>query len=1644
MQFRVLGPLEVDAGDGALPLGGPKQRAVLANLLVRANEVVPADTLIEEIWGDEPPAGARNTLQTYVSNLRKTLGEGILQGRDPGYVMVLDPLDVDATRFDALVRDARKTLPVDPKVAIDTLEDALAMWRGPALADVAERSLLAEAARLDEQRMEAQEERIGALLAAGWAARAIGELEPLLARHPLRERLWEQLMLAFYREGRQAEALAAFQRAREILADELGIDPSAELARLHGLILAQDLSLELRGEPLRGYRLLEKLGETSSGIRFRAIQPRVGRDVEVEVFHEHLASTQAFVERFEPEAQAVAALEHPYIVPIYDYWREPGRAYVVRRYLRGSSLRAVVERGEELDRGRALQVIEQVSSALAFAHRQGVAHGDVDDANVIFDADGNAYVTGFSIGAGSPPSAEDDVHRLGSIVRRLLGGSLPELLAELLDGADGSQPVAADAFADAARAALATSVPQTAVLVDDPLRNPYRGLRPFSEADASDFFGRSMAVGQVVERLLESGPNARFVAVVGPSGCGKSSLVRAGVVPALRDGALGEPVLATELSPGPHPYDELEAALGRVSVRAVQRLGDLVRGSSRGLLEAVKKAIPGDADVVIVIDQFEELFTLTETEAERADFLECIRVACADPESRVRVIATLRADHYDRPLVYPRFGELLASRTEAIAPLQPDELEQAIRGPAERAGVHPEPGLVADMIADAAHQPGSLPLIQFTLTELFDRRSDGAMTLATYRDLGGIVGTLASSADQALRQAGRDERRAIRQIFLRLVALGEGRRDTRRRVTRSTLGSLNLEDTTIDHVLETFGRLRILTFDREPASREPTVEIAHEALLDAWPRLRGWIDEAREDLRQERVLARAASEWAAAGQDPSFLLRGARLEQAEGWVGSTGLALGHDVRRYVAAAAGAREEERLTDERRRAHEAEVERRAARRLRALVAVFAVAALVAGSLTLVATGQSRRASREAAISGARELAAASVANLDDDPERAVLLAMEAVERSRAATGAAVPEAVEALHRAIAASRIVATIPGLSGPVATSVDGSIAAQEADGPGRVAILDPSGALVRAFGAHEGRVTDMAFTPDGTSLITTGTDGWLRVWDAESDSLLWERHGSREARGIALDVQGSLVAARWPSAGRVVVARADTGRVVRTLRVVRTFDGLNHYDHVALSPDGSRIAIVMVERNGDDGGRIVPTIGRGRGVAFRAPPFRGINGPLSWSPDGRLLSGSAYVWDSTTGELLYTAWQHDATVITSDWSPDGERLVTGSIDGSAKVWEVGSTEFRSTLAFLAAGGAGAGAVTDVAFTADGQRIVTASDAVRIWDVRPVGDGERAGLSLPTIWSGQVEFTPSGSRLIIVADDGKAGAGLLAWDLGAPAPTPFGLSLTLPIAPFEVNPVDGSVIQQRRGGVLALVEGTSVSRPPIETAFASWAPDGAHLVVSPTQASIALVGLDGREVWRRAQPLSIGVLEVGPDGTIAIAGADADPDRVVVVLDGADGSEIATLPTHATSVAIDPRGGRIVTQDEDGPIRIWDVASAQLLGSFPEEARGRVSFSPDGSTLAVIGRQEVRLYDTDTRELRLTLPAPAPDLGHEFCYGGGLAFSPDGALLAAQDCDGVRVWTLDIDELLAIARTNVTRSLTSEECRQYLHVDPCP
>jgi DNA-binding SARP family transcriptional activator/class 3 adenylate cyclase len=243
--FRLLGPVEVVDGSGPIPLGGPKQRLVLTHLLLNANQVVPADTLIDGIWAEEPPPTARNTLQAYVSNLRKAIGSDRIEGRTPGYILHAEPAEIDIASFESAVRVARSHSG-DPERLAEALREALAIWQGPALADLAhEPSVRADAVRLEDLRLQTLEERIAAEMELGRHQDLAGELETLVSAHAMRERLWAQLMLVLYRSGRQAEALGAYQRARELLSDELGIDPSHDLQQLHEQILRQDPDLQL-------------------------------------------------------------------------------------------------------------------------------------------------------------------------------------------------------------------------------------------------------------------------------------------------------------------------------------------------------------------------------------------------------------------------------------------------------------------------------------------------------------------------------------------------------------------------------------------------------------------------------------------------------------------------------------------------------------------------------------------------------------------------------------------------------------------------------------------------------------------------------------------------------------------------------------------------------------------------------------------------------------------------------------------------------------------------------------------------------------------------------------------------------------------------------------------------------------------------------------------------------------------------------------------------------------------------------------------------------------------------------------------------------------------------------------------------------
>jgi len=243
VQFQILGPLEVRDGERLLPLGGAKQRGVLALLLIHGNEVVSRQRLIDELWGDEPPRTAANVIQVYVSQLRKALSPAVLLTRGRGYMLRVEPEELDLRRFERLAEQAREA---EPAAAAETLREALSLWRGAPLADLHDESFgHVEIARLEELRLSVLELRIDADLAVGRHGEVVGELERLAEEYPLRERLRGQLMLALYRSGRQAEALEVFKKARALLVEQLGIEPSAALKELELAILRHDPRLEL-------------------------------------------------------------------------------------------------------------------------------------------------------------------------------------------------------------------------------------------------------------------------------------------------------------------------------------------------------------------------------------------------------------------------------------------------------------------------------------------------------------------------------------------------------------------------------------------------------------------------------------------------------------------------------------------------------------------------------------------------------------------------------------------------------------------------------------------------------------------------------------------------------------------------------------------------------------------------------------------------------------------------------------------------------------------------------------------------------------------------------------------------------------------------------------------------------------------------------------------------------------------------------------------------------------------------------------------------------------------------------------------------------------------------------------------------------
>lgn len=873
---------------------------------------------------------------------------------------------------------------------------------------------------------------------------------------------------------------------------------------------------------------------------------------------------------------------------------------------------------------------------------------------------------------------------------------------------------------------------------------PYRGLEAFDEDSAEFFFGRESDIQRLLEQLRES----RFLAVLGASGTGKSSLVRAGLVPALRTGRLPEsdrwPVRV--FKPGARPLVELAACLTRLEPDlpgGMQRTLDGLESDQRTLDLATALVLAGqppETQLVLVVDQFEEAFTLCQDEQERGRFFENLLYAARAPGGRTVVVLTMRADFYPRCAAWPELAQQIARNQYLVSPMDDDGLRQAIVEPAFRVGLQFEEGLVETILADVERQPGALPLLEHALLQLWEQRAGVLLTLEAYRRIGGVSGALARRADEIYSGFTTDQREMTRRVLLRLTQPGEGTEDTRRRATLHELESSAQADASLDAVVQTLVGARLLTVDGDVAGAD-TLDVAHEALIRGWPRLRGWIDEDRAGLREHRRITDAALEWERLGRDDSSLFRGARLTSAREWRGRHEADLNPLERSFLDSS------EALV-----AHE----RRAARRRQQLTVaglslallVIAVAAIVAFTQRDAARDSARQAERERDVAAAagnlafsRELSANSLSTIDDDPQLSLLLALEAVHTQET------DETLETLRQVLLETPIHSLVSPnaiLSPGAALSPDGTLVAT-GDSSGNILLWETAtGNLLATMPGHQVGVPVLQFSPDGTLLATGDRNGEVRIWDvAMRESRFMLTGHTDQMRLLTFNRSGSLLLSAGVD-GHPRIWNTTTGELVS---VLGDGDGITS---IATFSDDERFVIVKSEEGIPASWD--PTTGE-KIVEF-SNSDADIYSAVAIPNTNQVLCAGFYVtlriWDVETGTLVRTI-SNDTTPYAEDAqiTPDGTRVVLVGLGGYAGIWDTATwSELHRLIGHRAV-------VVKAYISPDGRYAATTSfeGFVRVWDMQT---GEQIALLrghqelvAPVI------FSATGPQIVTAASDSQ-------------------------------------------------------------------------------------------------------------------------------------------------------------------------------------------------------------------------------------------------------------------------------------------------
>jgi WD40 repeat protein len=1105
---------------------------------------------------------------------------------------------------------------------------------------------------------------------------------------------------------------------------------------------------------------------------------------------------------------------------------------------------------------------------------------------------------------------------------------------------------------------------------------PYLGLNAFEEASGHLFFGREALVARLVQQLAEH----RLVALVGPSGSGKSSLVFAGLLRGLRQGAL----------PGSARWRILPPMVPGEAPRAA--LASRVTGDD------------GDAVRVLVVDQFEELFTMCESDDERAGFVADLLALVSAPSPPHRVVLTVRSDFESFVARHPALYERYAAGRVAVTPPSAAELRQAIEAPAALVGLKFEAGVIDRLLQELLGEPAGLPLLQFTLLRLWEDRHRNRVTAAIYDRVGGGRQALARTADAIYDAMLPEDQATARRIFLMVgLAVDDRHEATRTRVARARFFEHGDDPGRVERVLDRLLEARLVRQTAGALDGQPRVEVAHEALVRNWPRLAEWLQEAQTSLAERRRFEAKAREWVRLGRGKSAVMDEVELREARRWLDDAarlGLRPSADLLALIA-----RSEQRVAA-------------LARRHRFMIARLIVSAGVL-AVMLVITWLQYQAARRA---HAHELAIEQQRQLDTTR----LLGMASMEQGRELLlDGVVTHPMRALTYLVEARTLGIETPTLctlfaqaarSTPLVTLIGHAAAVNQAvfspDGARVVTASDDrtarvwdarTGAPVTPPLRHQAAVTAVAFSLDGTRVVTASDDTVARIWDTRTGALMTPPLVHQDAVAIvAFSPDGKRVVTASKSR-ELRVWDATTGATLLSWRVP---DG--SIEAAMFSPDGAQVITVsgghtVLAWDATSASPIARLVARERVAATRVVAL------------GK--ERTARVWDARTGQPLTALLWHQSGITAAAFSPDGTRVVTASDDRTARVWDARTGEpVTSSLEHE-------GRVTTAAFSPDGTRVVTASfdNTARVWDAmtgRPI--------SAPLEHQGRIRsagFSPDGTRVVTAGDDDSA----RIWDARTGAP----VSLVLHIRDDDPAPArpDRDAAAPRAGWIAsggqpmvmfdgagpapepaapAAVDGAPEARPQDRSLSAAFSPDGTRVIMEDET--------DALRVWDATTGLPV-TAPLPHRGQVLAAAFSPDGSRVVTAgVDGtariwnaATGTPVtAPLLHHGQVVAamFSPDGARVMTASVDGTARVWDAVTGKLAIALDHQAAVlAAAYSRDG-------RRVVTASDDDTAQVwdaATGKPVTGP-LSHRGSVTAA-AFSPDGRrVVTASIDDTAQVW----------------------------------